>query len=397
MVTFKAVVYAHQRRRDGTYNVKVRVTHKGVHRHLATSIYCTQSELTRSLAIKDHEVQRKADAVLAQLRSALSRISMFEIEVHDVDWVVAELRRIILSSRPFRLDFFQFANEALPQFKDQTRYIYGAAVKAFHRWVGHDLDVNAITYEMLHDYVSWMQREGKTSAAFQVKCLRRIFSLACEKYNDEDSGVVRIPRQPFSRLKVRSTSTHAQKALPETVIQMMIDDTTDRPLIRRALDVFLLSFCLMGANVADLWEAAPPDGGVWTYERVKTRDARADRAHMEVRIPPEAEPYIERLRGRRHWLNLSEEWSLKKYLIRSVWEGLQKWARLHEVEPFSVYAARHSWATIARRAGVEKALVDECLAHKGDFDMADVYAERNWQLMAEANRKVLDRFRWDKK
>lgn len=61
---------------------------------------------------------------------------------------------------------------------------------------------------------------------------------------------------------------------------------------------------------------------------------------------------------------------------------------------FTFGAARHSWATLARRAGVEKATVDECLAHKGDFSVTDIYAERSWELMWQANRTVLDLFRW---
>lgn len=36
MVTFKAEVYAHQRKKDGTYNIKIRVTHQGKKRYLST-------------------------------------------------------------------------------------------------------------------------------------------------------------------------------------------------------------------------------------------------------------------------------------------------------------------------------------------------------------------------
>ena len=43
---------------------------------------------------------------------------------------------------------------------------------------------------------------------------------------------------------------------------------------------------------------------------------------------------------------------------------------------------------------MEKATIDECLCHKGDFTLTDIYAERSWDLMTEANRKVLDLFTW---
>ena len=36
----------------------------------------------------------------------------------------------------------------------------------------------------------------------------------------------------------------------------------------------------------------------------------------------------------------------------------------------------------------------EALAHVGDYRVTDIYAARNWDLSWEANRKVLDLFRW---
>lgn len=38
MATFKAEVYAHQKKKDGTYNIKIRVTHNGEKRYLATPL-----------------------------------------------------------------------------------------------------------------------------------------------------------------------------------------------------------------------------------------------------------------------------------------------------------------------------------------------------------------------
>ena len=57
------------------------------------------------------------------------------------------------------------------------------------------------------------------------------------------------------------------------------------------------------------------------------------------------------------------------------------------------YAGRHSWATIARKT-TEKATVDEALGHVGDYRVTDIYAERDWEQVAEANRRVLALFRW---
>ena len=84
----------------------------------------------------------------------------------------------------------------------------------------------------------------------------------------------------------------------------------------------------------------------------------------------------------------------KDYATAKVNDALKWWCEDNDVQPFTFYAARHTWASLARKAGVEKATIDECLCHKGDFTLTDIYAERSWDLMTEANRKVLDLFTW---
>ena len=48
MATFKAEVYAHQKKQDGTYNIKIRVTQNQKKRYLATPWFVTKDDLTRS-------------------------------------------------------------------------------------------------------------------------------------------------------------------------------------------------------------------------------------------------------------------------------------------------------------------------------------------------------------
>ena len=43
MATFKAEVYKHQKRSDGTWNVKIRVTHNRQKKYLSTPIYVSRT------------------------------------------------------------------------------------------------------------------------------------------------------------------------------------------------------------------------------------------------------------------------------------------------------------------------------------------------------------------
>ena len=61
------------------------------------------------------------------------------------------------------------------------------------------------------------------------------------------------------------------------------------------------------------------------------------------------------------------------------------------------YAARHTWATIARSAavGIDKYTVHEALNHSDpEMRITDMYIERDWKVIWNANKKVLKRFKW---
>ena len=415
MITFKPVVYAHQRRADGSYNVKIRVTYKRVSRNLATTLTAGAGDLTRSLKLRQGEVLRKADALIGEMRGAVAGLSPFLLEDMDIDGVVAYIKRQ-LARDDFALDFFEWADGFLACKGDKTRQGYEASLRALERFLGgRKFDINAFSVAMLREFAEWLESEPRTRwdaksgewvrgtaatkwpAAIHLMRLAHIYRAARDKYNDEDAGYLPIPRDPFGRVKVERPACRGQRALDAATVQALIDYRAADKSERMAVDIFLVSFALMGANMADLWEAAPPRRGVWVYGRRKTRDRRSDGAEMRVQVPECLGPWLERLKsaeGGGRWLRLSERWPDKDRATHAVNAALQRVAGELGVEPFTLYAARKSFATIARRAGVEKATIDECLCHVGDLRMADIYIEKDWALLTEAQERVLACFSW---
>lgn len=420
VVTFKPVIIQGNRRKDGTWAVYIRVTFKGVCRRLPTSLAATSSDLTRSGRIRSQDLLEKAGELVSRMRGALSDLTYFEMEAWDVDRVVGRIRDR-LGAEGFRLDFFVWADRYLKTKGASTRRTYDQALGALERFLGRrQLDVNEITRAMLLGFVDYVNSEPKmhrtrtrewtasepgklpgAAAARHVQKLGHIYRAARDRYNDEDTGRIVIPRSPFDavRLPVPPPSRGQRSIGAEAMQRAILADTPD-PWERVALDAFVVSFCLMGANLADLWAAAPPSGDVWEYNRQKTRERRADGAYMRVTVPMCAGPFIARQReGNAHsavfWLpGLRRLASSKDICTTKVNAALRRWQRREGLPDFTFYAARHTWATLARRSGVEKATVDECLGHVGDFHLTDIYAERPWDLLDAANAKVLALFEW---
>lgn len=403
MITVKPIVILSNRRKDGTYLVVLRIYFAGRVRRIPTSIVCRASDLTRSGRIKSQAVLDMANTQAAKMLSAVGDLTEKDLAGKDVDWVV---ERMNCADRlhTFRLDFFAFADDYLAEKRPSSRCQYITALNTFALFLGkRSIDINDITKSLLTAFVSWM---GDKAFSFQSGELRKskrvripngaesrhiaklghIYGKAKERYNDEDEGAIVIPRSPFSGVNVKAPPTRKKKALSVEVMQRVIDAQGRTERMRVALDLFVLSFALMGANLADLYEAGRM-ASVWEYRRKKTRERRDDGAEMRVSVP-------DCVKDRLPALSVLQSRSAK-YVTEMVNIGLSAWCEDEGIPRFTFGAARHTFATLARyKAGVEKATVDECLCHIGDYKVTDIYLERDWDLLDRANRRVLSLFRW---
>lgn len=414
-MTFKPVVLPHHRREDGTYPVKIRVTFKGRSRYLPTNRVAERRELTRELKLREGPLLDACRALVSQMRRAVADMSPFALEGTDVDGVMAAIRAAMKGGEEFRLDLFEFADSWLSCKTPQTRGRYDTALNALARYLGERrLDVNDATRRMAVDFVGWVnahpfcgvgrgggvrpatRRGPGTTGVYYAVYIAAVYDAARSRYNDEDSGFIPIPRQPFRNLGLPSPLHEGQRSLGVETMQRLISECSASGAERAALDAFVLSFCLMGANLADLWEAETPKVGTWCYRRRKTASRSGRASEMRVEVPPEAGPFLARLGGRgRLWLpGLRRLASSKDSCTIAVNRRLKAWAGRNGVAEFTFYAARHTWATLARKAGVDKATIDECLAHVGSLRTADIYIEKDWDVINAANRKVLALFSW---
>lgn len=420
MLTITPVVLTHNRRKDGSYNVKIRVCWKGQNRYIATNLWCTKNDLTRAHKIKNPAIIDAAARLVGELRESVAGLSPALMENLTAAEIVARMKGA-RAAGSFRLDLLEYGRRFASRKTPSTARAYTMALGALERWLGRPtLDVNEVTKSMLLEFakavdgagkVSYNQHKGTWTETGKAKQehgqsyrhmmkLAAIYHAARDEYNDEDAGVMLIPRDPFRAVRLEAPMTvRAQGALGVETIQRVIDAEAaeDDPATRVALGAFVVSFSLMGANLADLYAARPFDGDVWVYNRRKTASRRADRAEMRVDVPPELAGVLARMRGdKRWWLGALHDLNPKADQITArVNKSLRRWCAREGLEPFTFYAARHSWATIARNVcGIDKGTVDECLDHVGDYRLADIYIQRDWTVTARANGKVLALFRF---
>lgn len=387
MITYKAIIIPGGRRKDGIWPVKIRVTFKGVSRRIPTTLACTDADLTRSGKIKNAAILERAGELITRMREATADLSPFTLEAWSVDEVVAHIRAA-LSADSFRLDFFAYGRELIAGKIPHTRAYYQTALNALADYLGRNtLDINSITRGML---VSFAESVGEVKAARHLAKLAFIHRSARDQFNDEDTGAIRIPRQPFQNLPKVRPQGKGQKALQPQELQALIDCTPANEWEALALSAFLLSFCTMGANLADLYAERGPISGVWCYKRRKT--GVYNEVAVNARIAGLAGQLQDGPAG--WWLPALHRYGTADTATHNINKWLAQIAARLGLPSFRFYAARKTWATTARRLGIEKATIDDALAHAGDYRMADIYAEKNWTLTAAANERVQAEFRW---
>ena len=380
---------------------------------------CSPTDLTRSLRIKNATILDKAGELIRRMKKATDDLTFVDLEDKDVDWVVNRIK-FIMQGEKFSLDFFEWGDKYILTKSLSTRKAYERALNTLERFLGERvLDINDITKMMLLDFMEFVDNEpkmhydrksetfvptektkvAKASSSLLIMKLQHIFNAAKDRYNDEDSDQIRIPKSPFDTIKkVFPSGGKGQKALDRKVLQKMLMAQTEDPSVRVALDAFILSFGLMGANLADLYAATPFQGNEWIYNRAKTTERRDDKAEMRVTIPPQVEPYLRRLQeggNGQWWLPELHRLGEKKHTCNEkINDYLRRWQKTEDIEDFTFYAARHSWATIARSLGIDLAAVNDCLCHTDGLEMGRRYAPLTWEQKNEINKKVIESFVW---
>jgi integrase len=232
--------------------------------------------------------------------------------------------------------------------------------------------------------------------------VRAIYKKARIEFNDPDLGIMRIPVDIFEYYKVPRVPAAEHRDIPAEWIQMMLDQREGlEGRERMAIDVFLLSFGLMGINSIDLYNVREqPKDGVLHYFRTKTTDRRSDGAEMFVRIEECVRGLVNEYRGKERTFRFHTMYATDNTFNAAINKGLKSWKSrngLEDEDKFTFYSARHTWATLgaSKRVGIDLALVTEGLCHVDQGRKVDmVYIRKDWERVWDANAKVLGLFQW---
>lgn len=401
-ISFKPVVADHKKA-DGTYTIRIRVTANRKSKYISTNISVSDIQLTRTGNIKDRAVLDNLDALVARMRAASADIDPFVVSRMTVDEIVRYIENN--QEGTFRLEFFGFAQKVIEsKATKNTRNYYRNAVVAFAEFTGRkSMDISEITSSLMRNFEAWLVAKygkGARATGAYPESIGHIHGQARLMYNNEETGEIKI-RNPFAYFHATRTRQPAHRNVSRETIQAFID-RRDKLTLKTDImsaDLFLLSFALMGMNAADLYACPAPQDGILIYNRAKTASRRDDKAEMHVKIDPRIQKLFEK------WADPEKRHALRLYkkirpnvLNLELSIGLRRACKLMGIEErLTFYSARHTWATLAYSAGVDKSIINDCLCHVDEsMKVTDIYISKDWERLWKANEAVLDLFDWTK-
>ena len=415
MLTIKAEIKKSELKVDGTYNVKIRFTLDRKVKRLSTNLFITSKDLTKSLKFKeDTSIKRAIDRLVLYYRE-----QCFKLQLDQNHYSLDEIIEFLNGEQEKQqtIDFIKFSREWIASTTIKGAPNYTTCSNALVRFIGkEELDINLITLDFLESFKAFLNKEreirtkrlmqqGKRvpsnrSLSLYLISIKKLFNEAKKKYNKKEKNLILIPNSPFMELEIPKQEATRKRAISADIIKKlwklpykdMKKGYKSTCHYNLAKNCFILSFCLMGINSADLYNATEMEGYTIVYNRTKTKDRRLDKAQMKVDIPRLILPLVEKYKDKtgKRLFNFYQYYADEKDFNKAINYGLKEICTILEIDDLEYYAARHSWATIAlNKAGIDKYIVHAALNHIDDaMKVTDIYIERDFVNENKANTKV---------
>lgn len=376
---------------DGKCPVKIRVTHRRTRWYYPTGKDLTPEEwsaLSTTKARAMVSIRKDIESSYQIVRSAVEELTTAGAFTFDALNNRLKGATSDTVNTAFRAKISAFNQQG----QVGTATVYDTILKGIERFAGAHIPFDAVTVSWLVRYAAFLQSEGKkqTTIAIHLRHLRAILNEARRQ------GIVKEAQYPFGRGRFEIQEGEGRKmALTLEQIGQIARYDDGSEATAKYRDYWLFLYLCNGINVADFVRLRYRDivNGEICFVRQKT--ARTTRTRKEIRVvvtdrmqaiidrwgnPPAPDRFIFPV------LDGSEDAMRRKlktqYLTRAINKRMATIGADLGIGNISTYTARHSFATVLKRAGANIAYISESLGHN------DLKTTENYLASFEREERV---------
>lgn len=413
MASLKAFLDLRNKRKDGLYPLKISVSAgRAIVFQIPTKIYLQAENWNpQTCRVVRHESKTLYNMALQErLLSLEKKLSVIELSGRIAEMSSIEVKQYLTASEQsnklhhgdmigYYLQYISFTRNK------STRGTHEHTLKKIQEYDRRKLSFKDIDKAWLQGFVrhlfsQHLDSRGKAIAGVRpltpngvnlhLRNLRTLFNDAI------DCGMAEANWYPFKKFELPSEEP-PKLALPVQDLRIIRDFRAEE-FCQRYLDVFMLSFYLIGINIGDLLLLRPSDvvAGRIEFNRQKTHK------HYSIKIEPEAQVIINRWKGTKYLLCFMDEREDYKSFLKLMNKHLKEFGTVvidqkhggrktkTGLYPFlRSYYARDTWATLASALDVPEDTIAAALGH-GKKNVTKSYISFNVKKVDIANRMILD-------
>lgn len=377
MTTVDVICYKYKPLKNGELPIKIRICKDRKARYINLGVSAKLEEwdfeknLPKSTCPNREILEKLISNKISEVRNKIVELKSENKEYSATTLVekVSNPIKIITVRELFKQHIHCLEEEKRTGYRLSIQQTYNSLIK-FNRHL--DIPFPEMDCNWLKRYETWLRKQGKSENTIGIRFrnIRMIFNLAM------NMELVKLENYPFKRFKVSKLHQEtAKRALSKEEVLSIIN----YPIMgidyytKLAINLFTFSYFMGGINFVDmayLTERNIIDNRL-VYNRKKTAKLinlpMQQRAYMVLKEYKKInEPYLFPILSSKHKTEQQRLNRLHK-VITKVNKALKNIGEeLHIPIKLTTYVARHSYATVLKRAGVATSIICESLGHSSE-------------------------------
>jgi len=381
MENILTTIYLEQRKviqKNKKYSVKLRVTYLRKQIYIGLNIYVTNEEFTKATT----EANPKGRFKELKMIFAAAEQKAINIIKEMPNFTLSAFKKRYLLKRTNNGNVFDLYYDAMDKLEKEgrikTALSYKFSMGSLKKFCKNDvLMFQTLTPDFLKDYENWMkeQKASPSTVGIYLRSLRTIFNDAIE------SGMVKREAYPFGKRKYAiPNSRNIKKALTKEEIKKIYDyDLPEGSDDQKWRDLWIFSYLCNGINVKDIAKLKFIDIGEESITFIRSKTESTTRKKLKPVVASLSDPIkaiINRWGNRRikpdnyvftflqNGMTPMEEYKSIYNTNRTMNKHMKKIGReIGIIKNITSLTARHSFATILKKADAPIPFISEKLGH----------------------------------
>ncbi len=314
------------------------------------------------------------EKLIAQKSRELSEL-VLELEADNKEYTATTLAERAMKPKE-KTTVGSLMKEHIKELRDAYRTGYALSMEQVYnslvKFNGHlDMHFSEIDIQWLKKYEQWLRGQGlaENTIGIRFRTLRRIYNLALER------KLVKPEAYPFKSFGVsRLHQETPKRSIKKEDIHLLLNYPVDKKKLYHsfAIDLFKFSYFMGGINFADMAYLTRKNimDGRLVYYRKKTKKL------INLPLQQGALEVLDKYKSNSEYLfpifssfhkTEQQKQNRRHKVISKVNDALKEIGKELDLPiDITTYVARHSFATVLKRAGVSTSIISESLAHSSE-------------------------------